>query len=87
MLPQADCQARWHAQQQELKEVRKANDAILGNFAANLDRPMSAEEQQVFLRAHAGLDIPAGNALNLLPVPVPSPREQTARSTFVSDGR
>lgn len=70
---QAERQARWKAQQKELEEVRKANDTILGKFIANLDRPMSAEEQDVFLRAHAGLDIPPSNPLNLQPMPAPTP--------------
>lgn len=87
LLLQADRQARWHAQQQELEEVRKANEVTLGNFVANLDRPMSADEQHVFLRAHAGLDVPEGNPLNLLPMRAPAPPGPSTRSTSLSQAR
>ena len=67
--------------------MRKANEVTLGNFVANLDRPMSADEQHVFLRAHAGLDVPEGNPLNLLPTRAPAPPEHSTRSTSVSQAR
>lgn len=62
----------------ERQVLLRQNSAILDEFTARVQRPMSAVEAQTLLKATAGLDIPEGNALNLRPLTATSRRPPTA---------
>ena len=57
---QQQCEAR-------VQSICAANEAIVDAFLHSLQRPMTAAERHVFLRAQAGLDVPADNQLGLTP--------------------